>query len=276
MCGSHKNMLLTIDIGNTEITVGIFNKNELLFELRFGTPKNNPEKFLHDLFLELITKHPELLKEKTEIAVSSVVPSVASAFETAQKKYFPSSHAFYVTYKCKSNVELAVAKPETIGADLIANAVAAHHKYPTDLIVVDLGTATTFQLITYDGKFIGSSFFPGLNISANALFEQAEKLKSIEIKKPRSVIGTNTEECLQSGLYYGYAGMVDSLIKKIEKEYGKKTTAILTGGLSNVIIEAVETDVIHEKFLTLDGIRILYEMALSTSTPDERFCLWHN
>lgn len=253
-------MLLTFDIGNTEITVGIFDGNKFLFELRADTPKNNPEKFLDDLFASLIKHHAQLFKEKTEIAVSTVVPSVANAFENAQKKYFPSSSVFQVTHKCKSNIELAVAKPETVGADLIANAVAAHTKYPTDLIVVDLGTATTFQLITHDGKFIGSSFFPGLKISANALFEQAEKLRSIEIKKPRSVIGTNTEECLQSGLYYGYAGMVDSLIKKIESEYGKKTKKILTGGLSNVIIGAVETDVIHEKFLTLDGIKILYEM----------------
>lgn len=253
-------MLLAIDIGNTELTVGIFNGNEFLRELRFGTPKNNPEKFLNDFFSDLITNNPQLLKGKTEIALSSVVPSVADTFEQTRKRYFPLSPVFYVTHKCKLNIELSVDKPETIGADLIANAVAAYHKYPADLIVVDLGTATTFQLITHDGRFIGSSFFPGLNISANALFEQAEKLKTIEIKKPRSVIGTNTEECLQSGLYYGYAGMLDSLIKKIETEYGKKTKVILTGGLSHLIIEALETNVIHEKFLTLDGIKILYEM----------------
>ncbi len=253
-------MLLTIDIGNTEITAGIFEGEKLLFEIRAETPKKAPENLWDRFFLDLIAHHKDKLKEKINIAVSSVVPSVHPGFEKSQKKYFPSSPVFHVTHECKSNVKVTAAKPETVGADLIANAVAAHHKYPTDLIVVDLGTATTFQIITAKGEFIGSCFFPGLKISAQALFEQAEKLKTIEIKRPRVVIGTNTEECLQSGLYHGYAGMIDAMIHIIEKEFGKKTKVILTGGLANVIIEAIESEITHDKFLTLDGIRILWEM----------------
>ena len=196
--------------------------------------------------------------------MSSVVPTLTATFETLIEQYF-GQRPLIVTSESDTGLTIRYPNPKEIGSDRLVNAAAAYHKHRRDLIIVDFGTATTFCAVTKEAEYLGGVIAPGLGISAEALFARAAKLSKVELTRPKTVIGTDTGSSIQSGLLFGYAGLVDTLVKRIEQELGRSTYVIATGGLSSII--AKEAASIHtvEPLLTLEGLALLHRRANGNS-----------
>ena len=259
-------MLLVVDIGNTNVVMGVYDGLTLKSHWRLATDTKTTADEYGILFTNLLGSAGILPVHISAAIVSSVVPILTSTFETLIQQYFH-RRPMIVTAEADTGLIIRYPNPREIGSDRLVNAAAAYDKYRRDLIVVDFGTATTFCAITKDGEYLGGVIAPGLGISAEALFARAAKLSKVELTRPKSVIGTDTAGSIQSGLLFGYAGLVDTLVRRIEAELGRSTYVIATGGLSAVI--APETTSIQkiEPLLTLEGLALLYRRATGTSPP---------
>lgn len=263
-------ILLVVDIGNTNISLGIFDyrngesaaspsgEGALAQHWRISTHSEQTSDELSITLRSLFQQEGRDQREITDIIISSVVPPSVPIWERACNKLFNRSPQI-VGPGMKTGMPLRYENPREVGADRIVNAVAAFEIYGGPIIAVDFGTATTFDCVSKAGEYLGGVICPGIHISMEALFDRASKLHRVEIARPKSVIGKTTTGALQSGLLYGYAGMVDAMVARIRDELGTPARVIATGGLARRI--ASESKVIEEvvPFLTLEGLRILYD-----------------
>ena len=256
-------MLLAIDIGNTNIVVGIFEGPTLLSHWRLATdPKTTADEY-GVLCLSLMARNGRVPEHITGAIISSVVPALTETFESMVETSFGCT-PITVSSDLETGLTLKYLNPKEIGSDRIVNAAAAYEKFRRDLIIVDFGTATTFCAVSGTGEYLGGVIAPGLGISAEALFNRAAKLSKVELARPKTVIGTDTASSIQSGLIFGYAGLVDTLVQRIECEMGRSSFVIATGGLAPVIASEARTIQHIEPFLTLQGLELLYRRARGT------------
>ncbi|MCX7770488.1 MAG: type III pantothenate kinase [Proteobacteria bacterium] len=253
-------MLFVLDIGNTQMVAGVFKEDRLINSWRMRTERNKTADELGIQFYSFLEHSNIRVDDIDGIAISNVVPPLTIMLTIMSKKYFH-REPFFVGPGIKTGMPILYDNPKEVGADRIVNAVAAYKKYKTALVVIDFGTATTFDCVSKRGEYIGGIIIPGIEISLEALAERTAKLPKIELVKPQTVIAKNTVSAIQSGIIYGYAGMVDAICEKIKNEMEEKEiNFIATGGLAHVISK--ETSYIKEvdENLTLQGLKILYEL----------------
>lgn len=251
-------MLLAIDIGNTNITIGAYDSNFLNFTARLET---NTRKTADEYAIDIknILSLYSVEKEKIEdCIISSVVPTVAKSVSNAVSKLF-SIVPLMLGPGVKTGLNIKIDNPAQLGADLVAGAVGAIDCYTMPCVVIDMGTATTISVLDKNAAFLGGIISAGVRLTLNALAENTAQLTSIPIEAPKSVIGANTVESMQAGLVYGTAAMLDGLLNKIAKELGETPTIVATGGLSRDIISLCENHIIYNENLLLDGLRVIYE-----------------
>ncbi|HBE44321.1 MAG TPA: type III pantothenate kinase [Deltaproteobacteria bacterium] len=251
-------MLLVIDIGNTNTVVGVYNEEKLLNHWRLNTVIQKSVDEYAMFINSLLSIEGITFKLIDSAIISCVVPPLLIPFEIVCRKYI-GIMPIVVEPGIKTGMPILYENPSEVGADRIVNAIAGYEKYKRSLVIVDFGTATTFDYITPKGEYAGGSIAPGIMISLEALFERASKLPRVELVKPKSIIGKNTINAIQSGIIYGYVSLVDGIVKRIKDEVKTNPYVIATGGLSSLIYKESETiDEVNE-FLTLEGLRILYE-----------------
>ena len=251
-------MLLVIDVGNTNTVVGVYQRDNLLHHWRLRTEKDVTEDEFHVTLRSLFAAKGATLEDIDAAVISCVVPPMTNNLQSFCTKYLrkPPVWVDASTYK---GMTILYDNPQEVGADRIVNAVAAYEKYKSALIVVDFGTATTFDCISQEGAYLGGAISPGLLISAEALFQKASKLPRVEIfAKPESVVAKNTIASMNAGILYGYAGLVDGMVKRIKEEMASKPTVIATGGLAELISDVAKTIEHVEPHLSLEGLRIIY------------------
>jgi len=256
-------MLLAVDIGNTNIVAGIFDGARLLTHWRLASdPKTTADEY-GVLCLSIIDRDGHVPERITGAIISSVVPALTETFESMIERSFHRT-PIIVSSESDTGLTLKYLNPREIGSDRIVNAAAAYHKFRRDLIIVDFGTATTFCAVTHAGEYLGGVIAPGLGISADALFTRAAKLSKVELSRPKTVIGIDTASSIQAGLVFGYAGLVDALIQRMELEMGHSSYVIATGGLASVIAPEARSIQHIEPFLTLEGLELLHRRARGT------------
>ena len=251
-------MLLTVDVGNTNTVLGIFDGEELVRSWRV---KTDPRTTADELWLQFNALVADY--EVTGLSICSTVPAPLRELRTMIASYFSKIPTTIVEPGTKTGVPLLVDNPKEIGADRIVNTLAAHVLYGGPAIVVDFGTSTNLDVVSPKGEFLGGALAPGIEISVDALAARAAQLRKVELIRPKSVIGKNTVEALQSGTIFGFAGQVDGLVDRITAElaqsYDQAPTVIATGGLAPLIIGVAETIDEHEPDLTLIGLRLIHE-----------------
>lgn len=253
-------MLLTADVGNTEIVVGVFDGHALRHTWRLST---RPERTSDELALQLagFLEHRglDLRSDVTGMCIASVVPDVTSSFREMASSYL-SFTPLIVGPGTKTGVPVLTDNPREVGADRVVNTLAAFTRYGGPAVVVDFGTGTNFDVVSIKGEFLGGVIAPGLQISAGALFGRTARLTRVDLQPPRSPIGTSTVEAIQSGLIYGTAGEVDAIVTRIRDELqAPDATVVATGGLAPVVIPHCRTIDHHEPWLTLEGLRLVFE-----------------
>ena len=251
-------MLLVIDVGNTQTVIGLYGDDDLLDHWRIATNAERTSDEHALLFAQFLEQHGFSFDDDiTGIAVSSVVPRLTSALREMTDRYFRFD-AVVIEPGIKSGVPILYDTPREVGADRIANAVGTLDLYGGPAVVVDFGTATTFDAISADGEYLGGAIVPGLEISMDALFARAAWLRRVELVEPRNVIGRSTVESIEAGVVYGTVALVDGMVRRFEDELGK-STVIATGGLGGLIAPLSDTIQHHEPWLTLHGLRLIYE-----------------
>lgn len=251
-------MILVVDIGNTNIVFGLFDGDEIVSDWRVGTDKTKTSDEYGLLFKHLIEFRGIEAQDIDGAAISCVVPTILGTITNAVNTYFDVD-AIVVGPGVKSGMPILYHNPKEVGADRICNGVAAYNKHNGSVVVVDFGTATTFDCISEKGEYMGGLITPGLTISAEALYREASKLPRVEITKPENVIGKTTVESMQSGIIYGYAGLVDGIVENISKEMKTKPGVIATGGSAGLISSESKTIESVDEFLTLNGLKLIYE-----------------
>ncbi|WP_424768649.1 type III pantothenate kinase [Paenibacillus sp. sgz302251] len=251
-------MILVIDVGNTNIVLGIYQGKELLHHWRLSTNRSaTVDEYgisIHNLFHYAGVK----LEHMDGVIISSVVPPLMRTLEQLCQKYLRKT-PLVVGPGVKTGLNIRYENPREVGADRIVNSVAGIVKYGSPLIVVDFGTATTFDYIDEGGNYLGGAIVPGIGISTEALYQRAAKLPRIELAKPKSVIGRNPVTSMQAGIIFGYAGQVDGIVRRIRSEFGVTPRVVATGGLAELIASESETIEEVNPLLTLEGLRIIYE-----------------
>ena len=253
-------MLLVFDIGNTNIVLGLYDGTTLVHHWRIATDRQKTGDDYGMLIYSMFNYHGKSFKQITGVIISSVVPPLTVPITRMITRYM-NIEPLLVEPGIKTGINIKYENPQQVGADRLVNAVAAHDKYPGDLIVIDFGTATTFDAITAEGDYLGGAISPGIGISAEALFQKAAKLPRIELVKPPAVIARNTVASMQAGIIYGYVGLVDEITSRMKEELGGNPKVVATGGLANLIAEESKQIDVIEPFLTLEGLRIIYNMA---------------
>jgi len=247
-----------MDIGNTNIVLGLVEKNKVLRNWRIRTEKEITADELAILVNNLFQASDVSLGDVKDMIISCVVPPLLSTIEEFAHKYFHLK-PLIVGPGIRTGMPIRYDNPKEVGADRIVNAVAAYEKYKTAMVIVDFGTATTFDYVSGDGAYMGGAIAPGVLISCEALFQKASKLPRVEIfARPKSVIAKDTISSMNVGIIYGYAGLVDGIVKRIRKESGENITVVATGGLAPIICEVSETIDHVEEFLTLEGLMIIF------------------
>src|ERR1043165_6349208 len=251
-------MLLVIDIGNTNTSLGVYDGDKLIVHWRLTTARSRTvdEWGVHSRNLFALAGLN--FKSIDAIAIASVVPPLNFTLKQMAERYFDLTPLF-IDDTVDTGLTILYEPPSDVGADRIVDAVAAIHKHGAPCIVVDFGTATTFDAINSRGEYLGGVISPGITISSDALFDRAAKLSRGESKRPQKVIGSATVEAMQSGLYHGYAGLVDGILKKMIEELGGEPKIIATGGLAPLIAKGSEFIQAVDETLTLDGLRLVYE-----------------
>ena len=250
-------MLFVIDVGNTNIVLGVYSGKTLLKSWRVRTERNTTEDEFNILVANLFSAGGFMLDEIEKTLVSCVVPPMVMILDSFCRKYLGHPPR-WVNAKSYAQMPILISNPSELGADRIVNAVAAYDKYQTSLIVIDFGTATTFDAVSQKGEYLGGAISPGIIISSEALFLKASKLPRIEIfEPPERVVGKDTGQSLQAGIIYGYAGLVDGIVKRMKAEMGTDPKIVATGGLASLISHVSETIETIEPDLTLEGLRII-------------------
>lgn len=249
-------MLLCIDIGNTNTVLATFDGDKLVHSWRIKTDARSTGDELGLLYKGLLAGDAV---EITGVAACSTVPAALRSLRTMLGRYYRDVPTLIVEPGVKTGVQLAIDNPKEVGTDRVVNTLAAYSIYGGPSIVVDIGTTMTFDVISARGEFLGGAFTPGIEISFDALAERAAQLRKVEFAKPRSVIGRNTVECLQAGMYFGYAGLVDHIVTRMTEELGEVRAVIATGGLAPVVIDECQTITHHEPMITLIGLRMVFE-----------------
>jgi type III pantothenate kinase len=248
--------LLVVDLGNTNIVLGVYRGEELVNSWRLATARERTADEYGILARQLIGDAMHASLEGAIVA--SVVPPLNSAISFMIRKYFGIDPLF-VEPGVKTGIAIHVDNPQEVGADRIVNCAAAHDKYGGPTVIVDFGTATTFDVVTANAEFVGGVIAPGLNISAEALFARAARLPRVDIRRPERVIGTNTVVNMQSGIYFGYLGLVDGILARVKTEVPNLKRVVATGGLASLFAEESEHIDDVDPELTLKGLKIIYD-----------------
>ena len=252
-------MLLTVDVGNTNITFGLFKGAELKYSFRMMTkqPRTSDE---YGVAVMMLLQQMDVKKEEVEgIIIASVVPDLMHSLVGGLER-FVGKKPLIVGPGVKTGIKIVTENPREIGADRIVDAVGAYEKYGGPVLVMDFGTATTYDLISASGEFLAGITAPGIRISAKALWQDTAKLPEIEIKKPDSILAQNTVTSMQAGLVYGQIGQTEYMVKKVKEESGLADLKVVaTGGLGSIIADETDCIEVYDRMLTLDGLRLIYE-----------------
>ena len=251
-------MFLVIDVGNTNMVLGVYKDTELLDHWRISTDRQRTTDEYGVLIRELFYLNDFRADDINAIIISSVVPPVVPTLERMCQRYFGLS-PLLIGPGVKTGMDIRYDNPREVGADRIVNAVAAYEKYGGPVIIVDFGTATTFCAVDAKGVYLGGSICPGIGISTEALVQRTAKLPRIELKRTDSVICRNTIESMQAGVFYGFVGQVEGIVSRMRRELDMSARVVATGGLAVVIAPATKAIDVVEPMLTLEGLRIIYE-----------------
>ncbi|WP_366923309.1 type III pantothenate kinase [Metallumcola ferriviriculae] len=254
-------MLLTFDVGNTNILLGTYQGEQLTNHWRVSTYRERTADEFAILLKNLFQFEKLSFLDITGIAISSVVPQMQVALLEMTEKYF-SMTPLLIGPGIKTGMPLRFDNPREVGADRIVNAVGAYSQYGGPAIVVDFGTATTFDLVSRDGEYLGGAIAPGIGISMEALFQRAAKLPRVELAPPPNVVGRNTVNSMQSGILYGFVGQVEGIVNRMQEEMTERARVIATGGLAPLIGKHSATVEVIDEFLTLEGLRLIYQRNL--------------
>lgn len=252
-------MLLAVDIGNTNVTLGVFDGETLVTTWRMATEINRMSDEYAGTMLTLMQLRGMSPQHVSAISMCTTVPPLLATFHEVFRRYFEVS-PFVVTAGVKTGVRIRIDNPREAGPDRIVNSAAAHHLYEGPVIITDIGTATTFDVVSSEGDYVGGVIAPGIQNAADALFARAAALPRVQIAAPRSAIGTNTLSAMQSGIVFGYIGLIEGIVERIQRQLGERARVVATGGYASLIVN--ETPVIDEvnPDITLIGLRLIYLM----------------
>jgi type III pantothenate kinase len=251
-------MLLAIDVGNTQTVIGAYEGEELVGHWRISTDANKTGDELALYYQGFLGLKGLSFASFDAVIISSVVPSATTALEHMTREYWE-FEPFILGHNLDVGIEVLVENPREVGPDRLVNAVAAFRRYGGPSIVVDFGTATTFDAVSGRGQYLGGAIAPGIEISSKALFSAAARLTKVELQRPPSVIGKNTSWSIQSGIVFGFAGQVDRIVDMMKEELGGETAVIATGGLAEVVVSECRTVQHHDPLLTLYGLLLVYQ-----------------
>lgn len=258
-------MLLAIDVGNTETVIGLLDGTDVEHHWRVATVAHRTADELRALLRGLFADVPHVSVDG--VAVCSTVPAVQREMRDLVARYYAEVPSVLVEPGVRTGVPVLMDNPREVGTDRIVNALAAHHRYPGACIVVDFGTATTFDVVSPRGEYVGGAIAPGIGVSLDALGDAGAQLRRVELVRPRSVIAKNTVEALQSGALYGFSGQVDGIVTRMAAELGlglDEITVIATGGLATLVLDELHTVDHHDPWLTLRGLRLAFDRNLET------------
>ncbi|MFC3040962.1 type III pantothenate kinase [Virgibacillus xinjiangensis] len=251
-------MLFVLDVGNTNTVLGVFEQEELKYHWRIKTDRYKTEDEFGILMESLFDHKGVDFKDIHGVVISSVVPPIMFSLEKMSRDYFGLDPLVIGKDHVQSPLKMSYPNPKEIGADRVVNAVAGISEYDSPLIIIDFGTATTFCYIDENQAYHGGVIAPGINISMEALYSKASKLPKIEIQAPENVVGSSTVEAMQSGVFYGYVGQVDSIVERIKREMDTNPKVIATGGLAPLISDKSTTIDVVDPYLTLKGLYLIY------------------
>lgn len=256
-------MLVVVDIGNTNITMGLYKDDSLIGNYRLTTKLQRTSDEYGFMILSFLQAYQVTVEDIKDVIIASVVPKIMYSFTNSIRKYFQ-KEPIIVGPGIKTGIKVKYDNPKSLGTDRIVDAVGAYYTHHCACLVVDFGTATTFDVISSKGEFLGGAIAPGLGISVEMLSNKAAQLPEVAIKKPQSIIGKNTVDGMQSGVFYGYIGLTEKLIQNIKDQYPEPLKVISTGGMGRMIYK--ETDLIdaYDKDLTFKGLKIIYDMQNKT------------
>jgi len=252
-------LLLAVDIGNTNVTLGVFKGREMKATWRLATSIHRESDEYAVMLLNLLQLDSIAAAEVSNASICSVVPPLTPTFANLCRRYFH-SEPLIIEAGVKTGIRIATENPREVGADRVVNAAAARQLYGSPLIVIDLGTATTFDVVSREGEYIGGAISPGVALGAEALFNRTAQLPRVELVHPKNVIGKGTVSAMQSGILYGYVAMIEGMVSRIQTELGEKARVIATGGLAGLIAKETSCIEVVEPNLTLIGLRIIFEL----------------
>jgi type III pantothenate kinase len=261
-------LLLAVDIGNTNVKLGTFDGDQLTATWRLETDTRRMPDEYAALLDWLLSRRGLSFQDIHGVSLSSTVPAMVPVMRDLVANYFPSDVQFItVRHTGNTGITIAIDNPGEMGADRIVDALAAAELYRLPAIVVDFGTATTFDAVDRDRRLLGTALAPGLRTAMDGLFQRAARLSRIELEQPKEVIGRNTVSALRSGWVYGYVGLVEGLVNRIKKQLGEDSLVIATGGLADYVLAETDIADVHDPTLTLKGLRLYYERNATCPSP---------